>query len=181
MRAQHGGRDAYVGIYDWNSGKQELMLFRRSGQSWTQLGSYSSGPLAAGTTLKLVAVGDTISFLENGFPCLTASDRSLSGGAPGIMIFGAGAAGDWSGGDASGPIGFHVRYMSTDADGVRSYQVSSPDDGPAPGDAGANTHDPPRGCRTTSCTHSRFSPDWVMPSVAGWRRCAGSMRRTSTT
>ena len=35
VRAQHGGRDAYVGIYYWNSGKQELMLFRRSGQSWT--------------------------------------------------------------------------------------------------------------------------------------------------
>ena len=130
VRAQHGGRDAYVGIYDWNSGKQVLMLFRRSGQSWVQLGSYSSGPLAAGTTLKLVAVGDTISFLEDGFPCLIASDRSLSGGAPGIMIFGAGTAGDWSGGDASGAVGFHVRYRSTDAGGVRSYQVSSPDNGP---------------------------------------------------
>ena len=90
VRAQHGGRDAYVGVYDWNGGKQELLLFRRSGQSWTQLGSYSSGPLAAGTKLKLVAVGDTISFLENGFPDLTAFDRSLSGGAPGIMIFDAG-------------------------------------------------------------------------------------------
>ncbi len=130
VRAQHGGRDAYVGIYDWNSGKQVLMLFRRSGASWTQLGSYSSGPLAAGTKLKLVAVGDTISFLEDGFPCLIASDRSLSGGAPGIMIYGAGTAGDWSGGDASGTVGFHARYMSTDADGVRSYQVSSPDNGP---------------------------------------------------
>jgi hypothetical protein len=131
VRAQNGGRDAYVGIYCWNSGKQKLLLFRRSGQSWTPLGGYSSGPLAAGTTLKLVAVGDTISFLENGFPCLTASDHSLSGGAPGIMIYGAGTAGDWSGGDASGAVGFHVRYMSTDAYGVRSYQVFSPDNGPA--------------------------------------------------
>ncbi len=133
VRAQHGGQDAYVGIYYWNSGKQELILFRRSGQSWTQLGSYSSGPLAAGTTLKLAAVGDKISFLVNGFPCLTASDRTLSGGAPGIMIFGAGAVGDWSGGDASGAVGtagFYVRYMSTDAYGVRSYQVFSPDNGP---------------------------------------------------
>ena len=130
VRAQHGGLDAYVGIYYWNSGKQELLLFRRSGQSWTQLGSYSSGPLAAGTKLKLVAVGDTISFLENGFPDLTAFDRSLSGGAPGIMIFDAGTAGDWSGGDASGTVGFHIRYTSTDAYGVRSYQVSSPDNRP---------------------------------------------------
>ncbi|HLM88083.1 MAG TPA: alpha/beta hydrolase-fold protein [Streptosporangiaceae bacterium] len=130
VRAQHGGRDAYVGIYYWNSGKQELMLFRRSGGSWTNLGSYISGPLAAGTKLKLVAVGDTISFLEDGFPCLTVSDRSLSGGAPGIIIYGAGTVGDWSGGDASGTVGLRVHYMSTDADGVRSYQVSSPDDGP---------------------------------------------------
>ena len=58
VRAQHGGRDAYVGIYYWNNGKPELMLFKRSGEDWTQLGSYSSGPLAAGTKLKLVAVGN---------------------------------------------------------------------------------------------------------------------------
>jgi Putative esterase len=130
VRAQHGGRDAYVGIYYGNSGKPELVLFKRSGGNWTQLGTYSSGPLAAGTKLKLVAVGNTISFLENGFPILTASDRSLSGGAPGIMIFGSGTASGWSGGDASGTIGFHVRYLSTDAHGVRSYQVFSPDNGP---------------------------------------------------
>ena len=130
VRAQHRGQDAYVGVYYWNSGKPELVLFKRSGGNWTQLGTYSSGPLAAGTKLKLVAVGNTISFLENGFPCLTASDRSLSGGAPGIMIFGSGTVGDWSGGNASGTIGFHVRYLSTDAHGVRSYQVFSPDNGP---------------------------------------------------
>jgi hypothetical protein len=124
-------------MYYWNNGKPELMLFKRSGENWTQLGSYSSGPLAAGTTLKLVAVGDKISFLENGFPCLTVSDRSLSGGAPGIMIFGSGTVGDWSGGDASATIGFHVRYLSTDAHGVRSYQVFSLTTGPASGDAGA--------------------------------------------
>jgi len=130
VRAQRHGQDAYVGIYYWNSGKPELALFKRSGRNWTQLGTYSSGPLAAGTTLKLVAVGNTISFLEDGFPCLTASDNSLSGGAPGIMIFGSGTIGNWSGGDASATIGFHVRYLSTDVHGVRSYQVFSPDNGP---------------------------------------------------
>jgi hypothetical protein len=130
VRAQHRGQDAYVGVYFWNDGKPELLLFKRGAGNWTQLGGTSSGPLAAGTKLKLVAVGDTISFLENGFPCLTVSDRSLSGGAPGIMIYGSGTAGDWSGGDASGAIGFHVRYASTDAHGIRSYQVFSPDNGP---------------------------------------------------
>jgi hypothetical protein len=130
VRVQHHGRDAYVGVYYWNSGKPELVLFKRNGGNWTQLGAYSSGPLAAGTKLKLVAVGNTISFLENGFPCLTASDRSVSGGAPGIMIFGSGTVGDWTGGAASGTIGFHVRYLSTDTHGVRSYQVFSPGNGP---------------------------------------------------
>jgi hypothetical protein len=130
VRAQHRGQDAYVGTYYWNNGKPDLMLFKRSGDSWTQLGTYISGPLAAGTKLKLVAVGDTISFLENDFPVLTASDRSLSGGAPGIMIFGSGTVGDWIGGAASGTIGFHIRYLSTDVHGVQSYQVFSPDNGP---------------------------------------------------
>ena len=130
VRVQHRGRDAYVGVYFWNSGKPELVLYKRSGENWTTLGAYSSGPLDAGTKLKLVAVGNTISFLENGFPCLTASDGSLSGGAPGIMIYGSGTIGDWSGGDASGTIAFHVRYLSTDAHGVRSYQVFSADNGP---------------------------------------------------
>ena len=103
----------------------ELLLFKRSAGSWDQLGSYSSGPLAAGTQLKLVAVGSTIVFLENGVPRLSVSDSSLSGGAPGIMIYGTGTAGNWSGGDVSGTAGFQVHYMSTDAQGVRSYQVIS--------------------------------------------------------
>ena len=67
VRVQDGGQDAYVGIYYWNSGSPELMLFKRSGGGWAQLGSaYNSGPLAAGTQLELEAVGSTISFLENG-------------------------------------------------------------------------------------------------------------------
>ena len=79
-----------------------------------------------------MAVGATIVFLENGVPRLSVSDSSLSGGAPGIMIYGTGTAGNWSGGDVSGTAGFQVHYMSTDAQGVRSYQVISPDNGPGP-------------------------------------------------
>ena len=110
----------------------ELLLFKRSEGSWAPLGSYSSGPLAAGTQLKLMAVGATIVFLENGVQRLSVSDSSLSGGAPGIMIYGTGTAGNWSGGDVSGTAGFQVHYMSTDAQGVRSYQVISADNGPGP-------------------------------------------------
>ncbi len=132
VRVQNGGQDAYAGVYYWNGGRPELGLFKRSAGSWSQLGSYSSGPLAAGTQLKLVAVGSTISFLENGVPRLSVSDSSLSGGAPGIMIFGTGTASDWSGGDVSAAARFQVHYLSSDAQGIRSYQVISADNGPGP-------------------------------------------------
>jgi hypothetical protein len=131
VRVQAGGLDGYVGIYDWNGGRPELLLFKRSRGIWTQLGNgYSSGPLAAGTQLKLVADGSAIVFLENGIQRLMVTDRSLSGGAPGIMIYDTGTAGSWSGGDTSINLGFQVHYMSTDAHGVRSYLVTSPDNGP---------------------------------------------------
>ena len=84
------GEDAYAGVYYWNGGHPELLLFKRSEGSWAQLGEgYISGPLAAGTQLRLMAVGSTILFLENGVQRVAVSDSSLSGGAPGIMIFGA--------------------------------------------------------------------------------------------
>jgi len=131
VRVQAGGLDGYVGVYDWNGGRPELLLFKRSRGTWTQLGNgYSSGPLAVGTQLKLVADGSAIVFLENGIERMTVTDSSLSGGAPGIMIYDAGTAGNWSGGDASINLGFQVHYMSTDAHGVRSYLVISPDNGP---------------------------------------------------
>lgn len=133
VRVQDGGQDAYAGLYYWNGGRPELMVFKRIGGNWTQLGnSYSSGRLAAGTQLKLVAAGSAIAFLENGVPRLLVYDSGLSGGAPGIMIYGTGTVGGWSGGNASSTIGFQVHYMSTDAYGVRSYQVISPDNGPGP-------------------------------------------------
>jgi hypothetical protein len=132
VRVQNGGRNAYVGMYYWNAGRPELLLFKRSGGSWGELGGYSSGPLSAGTQLKLVAVGATIVFLENGVARVSVSDSGFSGGAPGIMIYGPGTAGNWSGGDVSGAADFQIHYMSTDAQGVRSYQVISPDNGPGP-------------------------------------------------
>ena len=133
VRAQDGGQDAYVGIYWWNGGRPELLLFKRIKGTFALLGEgYSSGPLAAGTQLKVMAVGSTILFLENGAVRLSAADSSLAGGAPGIMIYGAGTAGNWSGGHVSRTTGFHVQYMYTDANGVKWYQVNSADNGPGP-------------------------------------------------
>ena len=48
------------------------------------------------------------------------------------MIYGSGTAGNWRGGNAFVPPAFRVAYMGTDADGVRSYQVISADNGPDP-------------------------------------------------
>src|SRR5215813_10672580 len=102
VRAQNGGLNAYVGIYNWNNGSPNLMLFRRSGvNTWTQLGAtYNSGPLAAGATLQVSAVGSAISFLLNGVQRISVTDTSLSGGGPGIMSFGTGQVDNWSGGSA---------------------------------------------------------------------------------
>jgi hypothetical protein len=103
VRMQSSGQNAYAGLYYWNFGSPELMLFERSGGAWTQLGGvYNSGALAAGTQLKLVAAGSTISFLQNGVQRLSVTDTSFTGGAPGIMAFGNSTADNWSGGSGTG-------------------------------------------------------------------------------
>ena len=103
VRIQSGGQNAYAGLYYWNFGSPELMLFKRSGGAWTQLGAtYNSGTLAAGTQLKLTAAGSTISFLQNGVQRISVTDTSFTGGAPGLMAFGNSTADNWSGGSGSG-------------------------------------------------------------------------------
>jgi hypothetical protein len=134
VRAQNGGQNAYVGVYSWSNGSPVLMLFKRSGSnSWTQLGStYNSGPLSAGDQLEVVAIGSTISFLLNGVTQISATDASFTGGAPGIMSYGTGQVDNWSGGTINVTGGIQVNYLSTDPDGVASYQVFSSDDGYGP-------------------------------------------------
>jgi hypothetical protein len=129
VRMQAGGQDAYVGIYNWNSGSPNLMLFERNGGNWSQLGStYNCGPLAAGTQLRVIAVGDTVAFLENGVERIAVGATDLAGGAPGVFINGTGQADNWAGGRA----GFQVDYLSTDANGVASYDMISANNGPGP-------------------------------------------------
>jgi hypothetical protein len=128
VRVQAGGQDAYVGLYNWNNGNPEMQLFVRNSGNWTQLGSYNSGPLSSGTVLKVMVVGTTIAFLDNGTERIAAGDSTLSGGAPGIMINGAGTADNWAGGTA----GFEVHFLSTSSSGVSSYDVISANDGDGP-------------------------------------------------
>jgi hypothetical protein len=102
VRAQSGGQSAYVGIYFWNYGSPVLMLFMRADGGWTQLGAtYDSGLLPAGTQLTLMVTGSTISFQQDGVTRITATDTSLTGGAPGIMAYGTGSVDNWSGGAAT--------------------------------------------------------------------------------
>jgi hypothetical protein len=75
-----------------------------------------------------MVVGSTLSFLENGIERIAVYDSSLVGGAPGIMAFGTGMLDNWSGGSA----GFEAHYLSTDANGVQSYDMISADDGYGP-------------------------------------------------
>jgi hypothetical protein len=102
VRMQTNGQKLYAGIYFWNSGNQQLRLYKRISGTWTQLGSsYNSGALAAGTQLKLTATGSTISFLQNGVARVTVTDTSVTGGAPGIMTFGTARADNWVGSSAA--------------------------------------------------------------------------------
>ena len=55
----------------------------------------------------------------------------ITGGAPGIMAYDSAEAGNWSGGNASIPH-FQATYMSTDSNGIQSYQVISSDNGYGP-------------------------------------------------
>ena len=77
VRVQNNGLDLYLGIYFWNNGSPELRLYKRSAGNWIQLGgSYNSGPLAAGTVLKLASVGSRIALSEGGVERIVTSDGS---------------------------------------------------------------------------------------------------------
>ena len=101
VRMQASGQNVYAGLYYWNYGSPELMLFKRTGGAWTQLGAYNSGTLAAGTQVQVMALGSTISVLQNGVTRITVTDSALTGGAPGIMANSNGALDTWSGGSVT--------------------------------------------------------------------------------
>jgi hypothetical protein len=126
VRAQNGGQNLYAGLYEWNQNSPQLMLFKRINGTWTQLGaSYSSGALSAGTLLTLTVIGNTLALAQNGTPRVTASDNTLSSGAPGIIASGKATADNWAGGNGV----FQADYLSTDANGVDSYDVLSANNG----------------------------------------------------
>ena len=97
VRAQNSGRNLYLGLYWWNSGSPTLMLFKRVNGNWTQLGStYNSGPLAAGTQLRLTVTGSTLNFAANGVTRVTATDTTYTSGAPAIMAYDLAHGDNWT-------------------------------------------------------------------------------------
>ncbi len=141
VRAQAGGKDLYVGIYFWDNGRPELMLFLRDNGNWDQLGSMTTGLLAAGTTLTLTVVGATLAFAVNNTTVMSTTDTTLTGGAPGVVANGLATAANWSGGNS----GFQVQYQGA-ANGIQTYDFVSPEDGygiQTP--AGPPAHPPRRG------------------------------------
>ena len=130
VRVQRGGQDAYLGTYWWNQGRPQLKLYLRHAGNFTPIGgAYNSGPLAAGTRLKLMAIGNTIALMENGVQRIAVANGTLTRGAPGIMAYGAAKGDNWSGGDAGG---FQVSYRGTDALGIKSYNIISDSNGYGP-------------------------------------------------
>jgi hypothetical protein len=117
VRSQNGGQKLYLGVYFWNDGSPQLRLYKRTSGDFTQLGSsYPISGLVAGAMLRLIAAGSTVSFLLNGSPVITATDTSLTGGAPGIMASGTATADNWAGGNipagASHTVGGTVSGLS---------------------------------------------------------------------
>ena len=129
VRLQSNGQNGYLGIYYWNNGSPELVLYKRTFGQLVPAGQPLQHRAAGGRDqLELVAVGDTVSFLENGVQRIGVEDSSFTGGAPGIMAYDSGTADNWSGGQA----GFQADYQSTDAQGVKYYDVISANDGYGP-------------------------------------------------
>ena len=129
VRSQNGGQNTYLGIYFWNSGSPQLRLYARSAGTWNQLGnSYNCGPLAAGTQLKLTAVGSTISFQQDGVTRIAVTDTSLTGGAPAIMSYGAAQADNWSGGDTTSAAAYSVGGTVSGLSGTVVLQDNGGDD-----------------------------------------------------
>ena len=105
VRSQNGGQDTHT----WGS-TSGITATRSCGSMSAAAGagsssaaSYDSGPLPAGTQLTLSAVGSEISFQQNGVERIAATDSTLTGGAPGIMTYGAATADNWAGGTGSPP------------------------------------------------------------------------------
>jgi putative esterase len=129
--------NGYVGIYFYNASggfaHPVLAVYRSDGGTLTQLGSNFalSDLLPAGVKLRLTVVGDSITFSQDGVDQITVTDSDYASGAPGILAFDAALADNWSsGGAVTPPNAFTATLTGTDVNGVKTYSVTSDDNGP---------------------------------------------------
>jgi hypothetical protein len=110
-----GGQAYYLGIYFWHSGSPLIQLYKHTvGGTYTQLGSsFSTGAIGIADTLRIEAIGSTITVKLNGMPVITQTDTSIpSGGSPGIQMNGFPTADDWIGGSLGVPSVFATSTVS---------------------------------------------------------------------
>ena len=134
VRAQNNGQSAYAGLYFWNYGSPELMLFKRSAGTWAQLGSsVGVAALPAGSQLQVKAVGSAISFLLNGVQKISVTDTSFTGGAPGMIVYGTSQLDNWLGGGAAGSAAYSVGGTVSGLSGTVVLQDNGGDNLPVTG------------------------------------------------
>lgn len=87
--------------YEADSNNTSSTLYYFDGTNWTSLTAVLTG-IANGDTLRFEVVGTGLTYRRNGTSILTATDATLSGGAPGLHLFEATSetivADDWLGG-----------------------------------------------------------------------------------
>ena len=85
---QQRRQNLYLGLYFWNNGSPELMLFKRISGNWTQLGAAPVRRAGGGHPVARSPRRLDAHLLQNGVARITATDTSLTRGAPGIMAYG---------------------------------------------------------------------------------------------
>jgi hypothetical protein len=118
-RTDPGGEAGYLAILfndGSGGGHYDVRLYEQSALTFTELGSVTVyGPGFAptiGDTLKISAQGTTIKAYFNGVEKISVTNSyRTTGGAPGILFYGACALDNWIGGDFS-PVPANVGFMS---------------------------------------------------------------------
>ena len=128
VRLQNGGQNGYLGIYYWNSGSPELVLDEERGELDGARQRVHFRAAGGRDATRAGGRGQHDLLPGEWRPAHRGSDGSFTGGAPGIMAYGNATADNWSGGTA----GFQADYQSTDAQGIKSYDIISANDGYGP-------------------------------------------------
>ena len=162
-----------------------MRLYKSNAGNWTQLGSsFNIGPLAAGTQLKLTAVGSTISFLQDGV-VRGQRDRQQHYRRRARDLDLRHCQGRQLGRRdcrSTGLPTMQVQYTGTDANGVASYNVVSADNGYGTQVLRVlNPSNPAPGVAHNFLFLLPVEPGLGTSTATALTRCVRSTHRTSTT